>query len=217
MRHLLPRAGVLASVFLLLFGFAGCGDSNVETIDRNQVATKDQGSSSQSQPAQANPHAMNGPMAAVAGVSWSVPSEWETGPERPMRVATYWVGTGSNQADCAVFFFGPGQGGTVEDNISRWIGQFKEADGGNPKDKAAINKETVAGMAVTTIDLAGTYTASMGGPMSGKKEDRPDYRMLGAIIEAPQGPVFFKLTGPKDVVTAAQDQFGQLVHSIQKS
>jgi len=217
MKHWLLRASALASAFLLLFVFAGCGDSNVETIDRNQVATADQGSSQQAQPSPANPHAMNGPSATVAGVSWSVPSEWETGPERPMRVATYWVGQGSNQGDCAVFFFGPGQGGTVEDNISRWIGQFKETDGSDPKDKAAIIKETVAGLPVTLIDLAGTYTASMGGPMSGQKEDRPNYRMLGAIIEAPQGPVFFKLTGPQDVVTAAQDQFSQLVHSVKKT
>ncbi len=160
---------------------------------------------------------MNGLTAAVAGVSWSVPSGWEPGPERPMRVATYWVGTGSTQADCAVFFFGPGQGGTVEDNINRWIGQFTLPGGGSAKDKAAINKETIAGLDVTTIDLAGTYMASMGGPMSSQKEERPDYRMLGAIIEAPQGPVFFKLTGPKDVVTAAQDDFTKLVQSVQKT
>lgn len=219
MKHLSLRAGILASVFILLFGLAGCGDSNVETIDKSQVATTDQGSAAQtqSQTAQANPHAMGGPSASVAGVSWSVPSGWETGPERPMRVATYFVGEGANRADCAVFFFGPGQGGTVEDNITRWIGQFSEADGSNPKDNAKINKETIAGLPVTTIDLSGTYTASMGGPMSGQKEDRADYRMLGAIIEAPQGPVFFKLTGPQDVVAGAQENFNQLVHSVQKT
>jgi hypothetical protein len=57
----------------------------------------------------------------------------------------------------------------------------------------------------------------MGGPMSATKEDRSDYRMLGAIIEAPQGPVFFKLTGPKDVVSAALDEFNQLVQSVKKT
>lgn len=216
MRHLLLRAGIVASVFLLVFGFAGCGDSNVETIDRNQVATADQGQP-HSQPAQTNPHAVDGPTASVAGVSWTVPSGWESGPERPMRAATYFIGEGANRGDCAVFFFGPGQGGSVEDNITRWIGQFNQPDGSDPKDKAAINKETIDGMAVTIIDMSGTYTASMGGPMSGQKEDRPGYRMLGAIIEAPQGPVFFKLTGPEAVVTAAEENFNAMVHSIQKS
>jgi hypothetical protein len=212
MRHLLQRIGVLTSVPVLVVGLAGCGDSNVETLDRGQVAT------SKTEP---SPHPQtdpaDGPTAAVAGISWSVPLEWMPGPERPMRIATYWVGSGSNRADCAVFFFGPGQGGTVEENINRWIGQFTQTDGGDSRDRAAINKETVAEFQVTTIDLSGTYTASMGGPMSSQKEDRSDYRMLGAIVEAPQGPVFFKLTGPTHVVTAALDEFNQLVQSVKKT
>jgi hypothetical protein len=169
--------------------------------------------------ASSSPHgsSMGGATAGVAGIAWDIPEGWETGPERTMRVATYWVGSGSAKADCAVFFFGPGQGGTVADNIDRWIGQFKSADGADPKDAATINTTTVADLAVTTVDLAGTYTASMGGPMSSQKEDRPDYRMMGAIIEGPEGPVFFKLTGPQEVVTSAEDAFNQLVQSVKKS
>jgi len=39
---------------------------------------------------------------------------------------------------------------------------------------------------------------------------------LGAIIEAPEGPVFFKITGPEETVVQALDDFQQLVESVKK-
>jgi len=191
---------------------AGCGDSNVETVAKNETT--------QTAPAErSNPHATSetaSGSAAVAGITWAVPANWKIGPERQMRKATYIVADGADAADCAVFFFGPGQGGDVQSNIDRWIGQFVQADGSASKDKARISEHVIAGMKVQTIDLSGIYTASMGGPMSGQKENRPGYRMLGAIVEAPEGPVFFKLTGPEATVVGALDDFMQLVESVKK-
>ena len=40
--------------------------------------------------------------------------------QAPMRAATYTV----QDAECVVYFFGQGQGGSVEANIARWGGQF---------------------------------------------------------------------------------------------
>jgi hypothetical protein len=190
----------------------GCGDSNVETVAKNESAQ----STTKEMP---NPHTMADAAtgtATAAGITWVVPAGWKIGPERQMRVATYMVGSGASEADCAVFFFGPGQGGDVQANIDRWIGQFVQADGSPSKDAAKIAEHTINNMKVTTIDLAGNYTASMGGPMSGQKEDRPGYRMLGAIVEAPQGPVFFKLTGPEATVVNALDDFMHLVESAKE-
>jgi hypothetical protein len=45
---------------------------------------------------------------------------------------------------------------------------------------------------------------------------RPGYRLLGAIVEAPQGNVFFKLTGPLATVGAAEPELDALVASIRK-
>src|SRR5262245_29418362 len=62
------------------------------------------------------------------GVSWTVPGRWSREPDRAMRLATYSIppapgdGTG---AECAVFYFGPRQGGGVDENIGRWVGQFE--------------------------------------------------------------------------------------------
>jgi hypothetical protein len=48
---------------------------------------------------------------------------------------------------------------------------------------------------------------------TGKK---PGYRLLGAIVEAPEGNVFFKLTGPDATVGAAQAELDALVASFEK-
>ena len=128
-----------------------------------------------------------------------------------MRVATYAVpaAKGSEAGECAVFFFGSGQGGGVEDNVARWGKQFE----GTPVPKRTT--ADVAGMHVTRAEVAGTYLAP-GGPMMQSTGKKTGYRLLGAIIEAPGGNVFFKLTGPAATVAAARADFDLLVSSLRK-
>ncbi len=129
-----------------------------------------------------------------------------------MRAATYTVpaaGGDREDGECAVFYFGPGQGGSVEANVQRWISQFET------KAKPQTAKKTINGLAVTTIDLSGTYLASAG-PMSPAKTSKPGYRLLGGIVEAPQGPVFFKFTGPAKTVAANQAAFDKLLASLRR-
>jgi hypothetical protein len=146
-----------------------------------------------------------------AGIRWTAPAGWKTEAERPMRLATYTVAPGT---ECAVYFFGAGQGGSVEANVDRWIGQFLQADGKASKSAAKIAKRTIQGFPTTTVDVSGAYTG-MGGPMA--KSDAPpmpDYRMLAAIVEGPQGSIFFKCTGPAAAVTANQAAFEKMLASL---
>lgn len=148
----------------------------------------------------------------VAGIRWTKPERWGQQGERAMRVTTYTIpaATGDKEGgECAVFYFGSGQGGNVDDNISRWIGQF---DSGGKHSRAA---KEINSLKVTLVQIAGTYL-SPSGPMmesAGKKEN---YKLLGAIIETPEGPVFFKLTGPAKTVADAEKEFDGLVNSIAK-
>src|SRR4030095_1404149 len=106
---------------------------------------------------------------SVAGLKWTSPRGWKTEAPKPMRAATYSISPASGDtasAECAVYFFGAGQGGSVESNLERWKGQVLGSDG-KPAD-AKITKRTVHGLAVTTIDSSGDYTG-MGGPMSATK------------------------------------------------
>jgi hypothetical protein len=148
---------------------------------------------------------------AAGGARWTVPAGWAAGPGSAMRVATYRVpaAKGAEAGECAVFFFGPGQGGSVDANVERWTRQFE----GTPMAERATNQ--VAGMRVTRVQVAGTYLAP-GGPMMQSQGKKTGYRLLGAIVEAPQGNVFFKLTGPGATVAAAQGGFDALVASVRR-
>jgi hypothetical protein len=151
------------------------------------------------------------PAASAGGIAWKVPARWTAGAGSSMRVATYAVpaAQGAETGECAVFFFGPGQGGGVDDNVARWGKQFE----GAPSPQRST--QTVAGLHVTRATVAGTYLAP-GGPMMQSTGKKAGYRLLGAIVEAPEGNVFFKLTGPAPTVAAAQADFDALVASIHK-
>jgi hypothetical protein len=152
---------------------------------------------------------------SAAGVRWTAPAGWTNEGSRPMRAATYTIAPASGDkasAECGVYFFGPGQGGTVEANLERWKGQFKGADG--KVAPAQVAKRTVHGLVVTTIDAAGEYSG-MGGPMAASSAPVPGYRLMGAIVAGPGGNVFVKFTGPAKTLAANQQKFEQLLSSFQ--
>ncbi len=152
------------------------------------------------------------PSASVAGIEWTVPQNWKAQPDRPMRIVTYSipVAQGDTEAgECAVFFFGPGQGGDVRSNINRWISQFET------ESKAEESSKMINDLKVTTVSIAGAYLAP-GGPMMQSQGKKPNYRLLGAIVEAPDGAVFFKTTGPAATIAASEKDFTSLVNSIRK-
>ncbi|MCK5572988.1 MAG: hypothetical protein KAJ12_09520, partial [Bacteroidetes bacterium] len=148
---------------------------------------------------------------SVAGIHWSVPARWTDHGERPMRVASYAVPAAAEDAElgaeCAVSFFGAGQGGTVELNIQRWIGQFEQ-----PVSPERSSRE-IGGINVEVLKVTGTYL-SPGGPMMQSLGKKEGYRMLGAVVEAPEGMVFFKLTGPERTVQSAEEEFDALIASL---
>ena len=43
---------------------------------------------------------------------------------------------------------------------------------------------------------------------------KPGWRLLGAIVQGPHGPVFFKLTGPAATVGRAEHDFDAMLASL---
>ena len=98
-------------------------------------------------------------------------------------------------------------------NITRWIGQFRQADGSSSRKKAKITKFKVSGQQVHMVDLSGTYKDQRG-PFAPAKF-RKNYRMLSAIIVTKEyGQYFVKLYGPKKTVKANEKKFRSLVGSL---
>ncbi|WP_434384516.1 hypothetical protein [Melittangium boletus] len=155
---------------------------------------------------------------SAGGLTWTAPKDWEAQPARPMRAATYRIAPAKGDtepAELAIFYFGAGQGGAVDANVKRWVGQFQKPDGTAVTDKEVrTRQEKLNGLAVTTVDVKGTYTG--GGPMMGPSSPKPNARLLGAIVEGPEGPLFFKLTGGERTVGGAEKTFRKLVESVKQ-
>lgn len=149
--------------------------------------------------------------AADPGLAWNVPKRWSLEAPRPMRVATYSVPAAGGDAEgavCAVYYFGPGQGGSVDANLERWIGEFE-----SPSAPSRATRE-VRGISLARVEVAGTYLAH--GATMEQQGTRPNYKLLGAIAQGPKGSVFFKLTGPVRTVNAARREFDGMLESLRK-
>ena len=113
-----------------------------------------------------------------------------------------------------------GAGGSIEDNIERWYGQFRQPDGGDTADQAKMEQKTVAGQEVTRVDVSGTYLDKPGGPFAGGKTiERENYRMLAAIVETTQkgkktGNYFIKLVGPRKTIEENEEAFDAMIDSL---
>lgn len=147
----------------------------------------------------------------LGGLSLEAPEAWkETKASSAMRKLQLVIprAEGDQQdGELAVFVF-PGGAGTVRDNVERWRNQFRDASGQSPKGES----KTVKGknVDVTRVELAGTFTDPFGGTGA-----QPNYSLLGAIVETPQGAYFVKLIGPAKTLEAAEADFDKMVASMQ--
>ena len=143
-------------------------------------------------------------------IDYSPHPEWiKEQPSSSMRKAQYRIPgkNGAEDAEMAVFFF-PGTGGSIEANLERWYGQFKQPDGSNTRDHADETKLLANGLDVTIAYTTGIFLKSASPMMmSGPVEELPGYAMLAAIVPTPQGPWFFKATGPQKTIDFWKDDF----------
>jgi len=145
-----------------------------------------------------------------AGIDFDVPANWQAqAPESSMRLAQAAIPGVGGPGQFAVFFFGPGGGGSVEANIQRWIDQMEPAKGTNPKPETL---QTGKGFKVTWIEVAGTLKPSSMG--MGPAAEQPGSRLLGAVVEGPGGPWFFKATGPDATIAGQREAFLTMLKSV---
>lgn len=154
----------------------------------------------------------------LGAVTLAADPAWQTvTPSSAMRKAQFAlprVADDAEDAELAVFYFGAGQGGSVEANLRRWYGQFTQPDSSSSAEKATTANKVVDGMNLTMVDLSGTYVGSM---MPGMEEqNKPNFRMLAAVLETPQGAYFFKLVGPEKTVAHWANSFSEFVKSAKK-
>jgi hypothetical protein len=149
---------------------------------------------------------------ASAGIDFDIPAGWQSEPPASnMRLAQATIPGAKGPGQLAVFFFGPGGGGDVESNIQRWIGQIEPDQGTQP---ARQSFETENGFRITWVEVTGTLLPSTMG--AGPTAAQPNSRLLGAVVEGPGGPWFFKATGPKETMAAEREHFLGMLRSLRR-
>ncbi|HSO82822.1 hypothetical protein [Thiocapsa sp.] len=146
----------------------------------------------------------------------SVPDAWvaET-PKSEMRQLQFKIpappgGEGGDGAEFVVYFFGPGQGGTLDANIERWQSQFQGPDGAPVEPTVTqIGTETIP---ATLVELRGSYGRSVG--MGPGDEVQADRMLLAGVVESPEGNLYPQMHGPAELVAAQREGFVAFVKGI---
>ena len=200
---------IKASVLICLAALTGCSPKSNQAGGFAKTSFD---------PAVAGNVEQNGKPTTVADITFVAPSSWTDLGQSGMRAANFAFAPIEGEKDSAtlaVFFFGQNSGGGVMDNIERWIGQMKTADGKDPHASAIQQELTIAGMAAHVVELAGTYAA--GGMMGSPASPKENYRMTAVVLEGPGGNVFFKLTGPIKTAQKMSETFATVLLNVKKS
>lgn len=118
-------------------------------------------------------------------VRGDAPANWLALPAAQVRELNYRFGE-SGLGEVYVSL----SGGTVGDNVNRWIQQFGR-DTLSPANLAALEKTAIAGTEGVVVEAAGNYAAGMG------QEAKPGYALAGVIAEVGGKILTVKMVGPE--------------------
>ena len=153
---------------------------------------------------------------AQPSLQFEVPTEWiEIERSSPTRVAHFHlprVDGDLEDAECVIYYFGT-EGGTVEANLERWTNQMLQPDDRRSTDVATTTSFDISGMQVTVLEVPGIFAAQVH-PKSMMRYYKRNFRLKAAVVESPNGPFFFKLTGPDRTVTHWDSTFATFLESI---
>lgn len=220
------RASLAAA---LVCSFAACTTGNEPVkltpsqaaTSASQTATPNAATAATARPnAPVNPHAGMQPGGAApktaGALQYSVPEGWVVQiPSSNMRKAQFQlpkIEGDTEDAQLILYYFG-GEGGSTDDNLKRWAGQFVQPDGRDSMDVLVTSTRTVNDMKVTEASISGTFDAEMM-PGMGDRVRREKWSMLAAIVESPSGPYYAKLTGPMGTVSKWEASFRTWVSSL---
>ncbi|MFH0883194.1 MAG: hypothetical protein V2A56_09440 [bacterium] len=153
----------------------------------------------------------------VGSLTAMLPAGWQSvAPSAPMRKAELLIPNVNRDGIpgfITVFYFGP-QAGSVDMNIERWAGQFEQTNGQPLTEKMVKRKTFMAnGLKVTLVSFTGTQRPSQ---MPGGAQMHPmkKFMNISGIVLTPEGPWFFKGTGPEKLMKANKSGFKSFLSSM---
>jgi len=159
--------------------------------------------------------ALNGPSFPVGNLNFTIPSKWHIemvdSPARGGQWRVPPLHPGGEGGEVVAFYFGPGVGGTAKENIEAWIGTIFTAEG-HPA-AAEVKHHETAGFKISQVVIFGTYNQVISLP-GVPPVPKSNYGLLGAVIENPQGNIYWRFTGPEALITANLPLFNKVIDSV---
>ena len=188
--HLLPSEHrcilliMMNFIFISLLLFAGCQQQEqprqyTEIVSQTSVGTS-------------NPY------------SWNLPKGWKQGPNKEMRLASFYLEADPDAIDCYIVSL-PGLAGGLEANLKRWMGQM----GIDPSDANYQKLLNTSKIFQTREGLEAKFYDLM--PL----QQGPSAKtMIAAIVSTNDATVFVKMTGTGEHVKQNKDSFLEFLKSI---
>jgi hypothetical protein len=149
----------------------------------------------------------------LGGMKSTAPVAWK--PEKAGQMRAYQFALpkaegDKEDAEVVIFYFGPGGGGSVADNMKRWKGMFVPPSGKSIDEVAKVSDTKAGAAELSVLDVEGTYKfkARPFDP-NAKEELKPDFRMLGVVFQCKDGPYFIRFVGPAKTVAKHKQGFDE--------
>jgi hypothetical protein len=159
---------------------------------------------------------VRGTVVELDGLRARTPASWfEVTPVAPPRLRQFRLPGRREDAELILFHYGRGFGGDADTNIARWQEQFEPPLGQSIQEATAVRNYRHRGMFLTVVALRGTYLyRERPLDVTSKPQRRPDYRMIGVIIESRHGPYYLRLVGPAPTVARHERAFYRWLQSF---
>jgi hypothetical protein len=147
----------------------------------------------------------------VKNISYKLPDGWiASSSDKQFRLLEINL---ENNEDFSLVVFNNIQG-TADQNIDRWIGQFKKDQSFNA-DNIVIKRDSLDNKYVTSIEMYGTYEVPRMGNNTAPEVVQSNYGLLGGVVEFPNSLYFLKAVGNDELIKGSSVSFEEFLYSIE--
>ena len=147
----------------------------------------------------------------VKNISYKLPDDWKAiSSDKQFRLLEISLETAE---DFSLVVFNNIQG-TADQNIDRWISQFKQ-DETFDRENIIIKRDSLDSKYVTSIEMYGTYEVPRMGNNSAPVVVQSNYGLLGGVVEFPNSLYFLKAVGNNDLIKENSVSFEEFLYSIE--
>lgn len=139
---------------------------------------------------------------------YDVPAGWTELAPTQFRDINFSVGSDGDM-ECYVTIL-PGDGGGVTINANRWRGQFN-ATPYTEEEVKNLPDVTIMGHPAKVLNFVGEFKGM------GQADAKPDWRLIGALIQSPDALITIKMTGPDTKLMPQLNSFAGFVDSLHSS